>query len=180
MYKFETLLKQNKFAPEGPSTSVKRQIKEFRKLQGDIAEAQNDLPNIKSESKKKDIEEEIREATLELDKMDEEIVHSINKYIKNKDTYAANANRLKNSRNGNQSAAASTAAAQSAGTPAAGTPSSSTPQPAEGSTPPAPSGTPDPSSSKPAEKKSSGVFGWVLGGLGLLAAIVIGKNILEK
>ena len=167
MHKFEELLKKYSRPPEGIGTSVIKKIKEFRKLESLLTDAKKDLPTIKSANKKANLEQQIQEAEEGLFEMDADICHSIERYERNKDVYSKNASRLKNT---GKSAPANDPA------PPVDDPA---PPPAND---PAPSDKNDDSNDKNKDKKPKKKSGWgiVIGAVGILAAIVIGKNIMEN
>lgn len=189
MYNFEKLLKQNKLSAEGPSTGTKRKIAQFRALETKIANAQNHITTVKSERKKLELQNEIQEAQDALQEMDVEICDAINKFVKNKDVYAANAERLKASRGAKTSAPAG-ADADPKPDPAPAADPKPDPKPDPNPDPvevknsdPDPKPTPKPADPAPQQtenKKSSSAFGWVAAAIGIVVAVIVGKNVIEN
>jgi hypothetical protein len=185
MFNFEKLLKQNKLAAEGPTTGTKRKIAQFRALETKIANAQNHITTVKSERKKLELQKEIQEAEVALQEMDAEICDGINKFVKNKDVYAANAERLKASRVAKTSTPAS-ADPKPDPAPADDPKPNSKPDPVTvKNTDPAPDPKPTPKPADPApqpteKKKSGSALGWVAAAIGLVVAVIVGKNVIEN
>lgn len=178
MYQFEKLLKQNKLPAEGESPAVKKRIREFRGLETKIQNAKAHLQTVKTERKKLEIQQQITEAENALPEMDADICDAINKYMKNKDVYAANAERLKGAR-----AAKSASPANPA--PGPTPPADPKPDPVEvKNSDPAPDPKPTPKPAEPApqpeKKKSGSALGWVAAAVGIVIAVIVGKNVIEN
>ena len=191
MYNFETLLKKNKFPSEGPSTGIKKKISHIRGLEAKIENAKAHLATVKTEKKKLELQNEIQQAEGALQEMDADLCDSINRFAKNQDVYAANSARL---------AASRAAKAAASATP---TPKPDPAPPADPIPDPKPDPKPEPAATKkdtdpvdpkpdpkpadpipdpkPTEKKKSGsAFGWVAAAVGLVVAVIVGKNIIEN
>lgn len=186
MYNFEKLLKQNKYPAEGPSTATKRKISQLRGLETKIQNAKSHLATVKTERKKLELQKEIQDAEQALQEMDADICDTINKFVKNKDVYAANAERLKASRG------AKAAAPDTMPTPEPKPEPSASPEPKPEPKPepvakvadpkpvdPKPTPAPEPKN-EPEKKKSGSTFGWVAAAIGLVVAVIIGKNVIEN
>lgn len=184
MYNFEKLLKQHKFPAEGPSTATKRKISQLRALETKIASAKNSLPTVKSERKKMELQNDIQEAEDALLVMDAEICDGINKFVKNKDVYAANAERLKASRGAKTAAPDPEPPAEPAPDPKPDpkpepiAKKGDEPAPAEPKPNPTPA--PDPKPKDPEKKISGSAVGWVAAAIGLVVAVIVGKNVIEN
>lgn len=188
MYNFEKLLKQNKFPAEGPSTAVKRKISQLRAFETKIANAKAHLTTVKTERKKAELQNEIQEAEQALQEMDTDICNTINKFVKNKDVYAANAERLKARREAKTPAVDPAPAPEPKPDPVPEPRPNPKPDPIakKGDEPtpadpkPEPTPAPDPKSKEPEKKKSGSALGWVAAAVGLVIAVIVGKNVIEN
>ena len=190
MYNFETLLKKNKFPSEGPSTGIKKKISHIRGLEAKIENAKAHLATVKTEKKKLELQNEIQQAEGALQEMDADLCDSINRFAKNQDVYAANSARLAASRAA-KAAASATSVPDPKPDPAPPVDPKPDPKPDPvdvKNTDPTPD--PKPADPKPAdpkpkdpkepEKKKSSSAGWILGAIGLVVAIIVGKNVIEN
>ena len=185
MYNFEKLLKQNKFPAEGPSTGIKRKISQLRSLETKITNAKTHLATVKSERKRLELQNEIQEAEDSLPEIDADICDSINKFVKNKDVYAANAERLRAARGAKTAAPAPDPKPEPKNEPAPAPDPKPQPAAKTDDNNPAPEPKPaeanEPAKPKPEEKKKSGsALGWVAAAIGLVVAVIVGKNVIEK
>ena len=183
MYNFEKLLKQHKFAAEGPSTGIKKKISQIRALETKIENAKTHLTTVATERKKLQLQGEIQDAETALQEMDADLCDSINRFVKNKDVYSANSARLAASRAA-KAAASATPAPKPDPTPPVDPKPDPKPDPVDvKNTDPTPDpkpADPKPKDPKEPEKKKSSSAGWILGAIGLVVAIIVGKNVIEN
>lgn len=167
-YKFEGLLLKEKIQQSELSTSLKKKIADLLKVETAIPAAEDRLKNGNlSVKKKEELQAKITDSKAAIPDMDAEIVEGINKWIPKRATFAAQGQRLKESR--------ANAGGKSAGTtdpaPAAPAPSSTTATPVKQTKQQVPAVT------KEEEKKGMSGWGWLLMGIGTIALAFVGVQV---
>lgn len=171
---------------------TRNKIKILQKLNESIAESEKEIAGIASTREKKNAEEKLNEAKDKGQELDDDIVGAIERYLKNKDHYDTQAQKLKDARNKTKPVEGAAAVveppvvtpdATPAAEPGAGAP------PLESVVDDEPATTApvrQAAATKPVDKldkdgkKKGSTFGWLIAGLVIVAGAAVGINLYKN